>query len=134
MTTLNIPSPQSYVPTRVEDWDIPDPAHQPLEVVREIRDQVEQRVTRLIHQGLDEIRSDRTAHQLRLARLLPDLVAEFDGLRTPDEIRACTRSILDDYDEANAKISLYCWDLGSDSGGGGFEPSGSLRPGGIQGE
>jgi hypothetical protein len=86
---LNIPSPQSYVPTRVEDWDIPDPAHQPLEVVREIRDQVEQRVTRLIHQGLDEIRSDRTAHQLRLARLLPDLVAEFDGLRTPDEIRAC---------------------------------------------
>ena len=92
-----------YVPTRVEDWDIPDPAHQPLEVVREIRDQVEQRVTRLIHERLDEIRSDRTAHQLRLARLLPDLVAEFDGLRTPEEIRACADAILDDYDESNVR-------------------------------
>ena len=92
-----------YVPTRVEDWDIPDPAHQPLDVVRDIRDQVEQRVTRLIHQRLDEIRSDRTAHQLRLARLLPDLVAEFDALRTPGEIRACADAILDDYDEANVR-------------------------------
>jgi arsenate reductase (thioredoxin) len=92
-----------YVPTRVEDWDIPDPAHQPLDVVRDIRDQVEQRVTRLIDERLDEIRSDRTAHQLRLARLLPDLVAEFAGLRSPEEIRACADAILDDYDEANVR-------------------------------
>ncbi len=33
-----------YVPTRVEDWDIPDPAGEPMEVVREIRDEIEQRV------------------------------------------------------------------------------------------
>jgi arsenate reductase (thioredoxin) len=92
-----------YVPTRVEDWDIPDPAHQPLDVVREIRDQVEQRVTRLIEERLEEIRADRTAHQLRLARLLPDLVAEFDGLRSPEQIRACADAILDDYDEANVR-------------------------------
>jgi arsenate reductase len=89
-----------YVPTRVDDWDIPDPADQPLEVVREIRDQIERRVTELVSERLHEIRSDRTAHQLRLARLLPDLVGEFDGLRTPDQIRACADAILEDYDAA----------------------------------
>ena len=89
-----------YVPTRVDDWDVADPAGQPLEVVREIRDEIEQHVTTLVHDRLDEIRSDRTAHQFRLARLLPSLVGEFDGLRTPDEIRACADAILADYDEA----------------------------------
>jgi arsenate reductase len=88
-----------YVPTRVDDWDIADPAAQPLDVVRDIRDEIEQRVTQLVRERLDEIRADRTAHQLRLARLLPDLVREFDGLRSPDEIRACGDAILDDYDE-----------------------------------
>src|SRR5919106_6127064 len=75
------------VPTRVDDWDIPDPADQPLEVVRQIRDQVEQRVTELITDRLDEIRADRTSHQLRLQRLLPDLVREFAGIRSDEEIR-----------------------------------------------
>jgi arsenate reductase len=88
-----------YVPTRVDDWDVPDPAHQPLETVRDIRDQVEERVTELVRDRLDEIRSDRTAHELRLARLLPDLVGEFENLRRPEEIRACADAILDDYDE-----------------------------------
>jgi arsenate reductase len=89
-----------YVPTRVDDWDIPDPANQPLEVVRDIRHEVERRVMELVRDRLDEIRSDRTAHQLRLARLLPDLVGEFDGLRSAEEIRACADAILADYDEA----------------------------------
>jgi arsenate reductase (thioredoxin) len=89
-----------YVPTRVDDWDIPDPADQPIEVVRDIRDEIEDRVTTLIAERLDDIRSDRTAHQLRLTRLLPDLVQEFDGRRTPEEIRACADAILDDYDDA----------------------------------
>jgi arsenate reductase len=89
-----------YVPTRVDDWDIPDPAHQPLEVVRDIRDQVEERVTELVGDRLQEIRSDRTAHELRLARLLPDLVAEFEDSRSAEEIRACADAILDEYDEA----------------------------------
>jgi arsenate reductase (thioredoxin) len=88
-----------YVPTRVDDWDVPDPAHQPLDVVRDIRDQVEERVTTLVRERLDEIRADRTSHQLRLARLLPDLVGEFDGLRSPEEIRACADAILDGYDD-----------------------------------
>jgi len=29
-----------YVPTRVEEWDLPDPAHQPLGVVRDVRDAI----------------------------------------------------------------------------------------------
>lgn len=89
-----------YVPTRVDDWDVPDPAEQPLEVVRDIRDQVEERVTTLVRDRLDEIRSDRTAHELRLARLLPDLASEFEGLRSPDEIRDCADAILADYQDA----------------------------------
>src|ERR687898_1779169 len=37
-----------YVPTTVEDWDIPDPAGRPLEEVRLIRDQLEARAKDLI--------------------------------------------------------------------------------------
>src|ERR671911_1876632 len=33
-----------YVPSKVEDWEVADPAHQPLDVVRAIRDDIEQRV------------------------------------------------------------------------------------------
>jgi arsenate reductase (thioredoxin) len=89
-----------YVPTRVEDWDIADPADQPIEVVREIRDEIEERVRGLIHGRLPAIRSDRTAHQLRLMRLLPDLAREFEGQRSDQEIRACADTILADYQEA----------------------------------
>lgn len=38
-----------YYPTkRYDDWELPDPAGQSLEVVRSIRDDIESRVTRLI--------------------------------------------------------------------------------------
>jgi protein-tyrosine-phosphatase len=60
-----------YVPTRVEDWDLADPAHQPLDFVREVRDEIEDRVRNLINERLPAIQADRTAHQVRLARLLP---------------------------------------------------------------
>jgi arsenate reductase len=89
-----------YVPTVVEDWDIDDPAGKSLAEVRVIRDQVEQRVKGLLETRLDAIRSDRTAHQARLARLLPGLAEEFEGRRTPEEIRACADMILGDYDDA----------------------------------
>jgi arsenate reductase (thioredoxin) len=89
-----------YVPTRVEDWAIRDPAGEPIEVVREIRDEIEERVTTLIDTRLPDIRSDRTAHQLRLARLLPDLAREFQGRRSDHEIRACADAILADYLDA----------------------------------
>ena len=51
----------------------------------------------LVENRLDAIRADRTAHQLRLARLLPDLVSEFEGVRSDAEIRACADAILADY-------------------------------------
>jgi arsenate reductase (thioredoxin) len=89
-----------YVPTRVEDWDLRDPAHEPMDAVRAVRDEIEERVGALISKRLPEIRSDRTAHQLRLARLLPDLAKEFDGVRSDHEIRACADAILDDYQDA----------------------------------
>ena len=89
-----------YVATRVEDWVIPDPAHQPEETVRQIRDQIEQSVSALIEERLPDIRSDRTSHQLRLARLLPDLAKEFEGIRSDHEIRACADAILADYQDA----------------------------------
>lgn len=37
-----------YVPSIVEEWDIPDPADKPLAEVRAIRDQVERQVRELI--------------------------------------------------------------------------------------
>ena len=89
-----------YVPTRVEDWDIDDPADQPIEAAREIRDEIEDRVRGLIDGRLPDIRSDSTAHQLRLMRLLPDLAREFEGQRSDQEIRACADAILGDYQEA----------------------------------
>ena len=42
----------------------------------------------------------KAGHARRLARLLPTLVAEFEGMRTPEEIRACADAILSKYDDA----------------------------------
>jgi arsenate reductase (thioredoxin) len=88
-----------YVPTTVEDWDVPDPAGQPTSVVRSIRDAIEERVREMIERRLDAIRSDPTAHQFRLAKLLPSLIDEFAHERAPEDIRACADAILTDYDE-----------------------------------
>jgi hypothetical protein len=88
-----------YVPTMVENWDIPDPAGLPLADVRAIRDGIEQQVGELIDQRLDAIYADRTAHQLRLARILPQLAREFAGRRNDEEIRACADAMLTRYDD-----------------------------------
>jgi arsenate reductase len=37
-----------YVPTTVEDWDLPDPAGRPLEEIRAVRDTIELRVKELV--------------------------------------------------------------------------------------
>ena len=86
-----------YVATRVDDWDIPDPAGKSIEDVRAIRDELEERVKDLVENRLDAIRADRTSHELRLQRLLPDLVSEFAGIRSDAEIRSCADAILADY-------------------------------------
>jgi arsenate reductase len=89
-----------YVPTIVEDWEIPDPAGKGLEEVREIRDLLEERVREFVEQRLEAIRADHTAHQLRLARLLPNLIEEFEGIRSPEVIRGCADAILAEFDGA----------------------------------
>lgn len=88
-----------YVPTMVENWDVPDPAGLPLSDVRAIRDGIEGQIRELIDTKLDAIYSDRTAHQLRLAAILPVLAEEFAGRRTDEEIRACADAILCRYDD-----------------------------------
>jgi arsenate reductase len=98
--TLNCQGSCPYVIGGVEDWKVDDPAGQPIEKVREIRDDVERRVRDLIENRADEIRSDRSGHERRLGQLLPSLVAEFGEVRSGDEIRACADKILDEYDDA----------------------------------
>lgn len=89
-----------FVPSVVEDWDIPDPAALTLAETRVIRDDVEQRVVDLVEHRIDEIRTDRTAHELRLRALLPALVDEFAGLRSDAEIRTCADAILETFADA----------------------------------
>jgi arsenate reductase len=95
-----------YVPTTVEDWEIPDPYGRPLEEVRVIRDSIEVHVSELVQQKLDAIRTDHTAHQLRLEKLLPQLVEEFEGHRSAGEIRACADAVLAQYDDARVRTHI----------------------------
>ena len=88
-----------YVPTMVEDWDIPDPAGLSLAEVREVRDMIDEHVKDLVSHRIDAIRSDPTAHQFRLARLLPPLAKEFAGIRSDAEIRACADAVLARFDD-----------------------------------
>jgi arsenate reductase len=98
--TLHCKAVCPYVAAAVEDWDVDDPAEQPLDEVRRIRDELDERVRELVETRLDRVRADKTAHQIRLARLLPSLAEEFEATKSPDEIRACADAILADYDEA----------------------------------
>jgi protein-tyrosine-phosphatase len=88
-----------YVPTTVENWDVPDPGGLALEDVRPIRDEVEARVDDLIEERLDAIRTDPTAHRLRLAAMLPALIEEFEGRRPDAVIRQCADAVLSHYDD-----------------------------------
>jgi arsenate reductase len=88
-----------YVPTRVDDWEIPDPRGKSMGEVRAIRDELEGRVRDFIDNRLDAVRENRTAHQVRLARMLPDLDREFGDTHPADEIRRCADAILEGYDD-----------------------------------
>jgi arsenate reductase len=88
-----------YVPSVVEDWDVADPAGQPIEVVRGIRDDIEARVQELLEVRIDLIREDRRQHMLRMAHLVPGLVEEFGGRLEDEEIRRIADEILEGYDE-----------------------------------
>jgi arsenate reductase len=88
-----------YVPTTIEDWAIDDPAGQPLEEVRRIRDDIEARVIDLAQDRIEAIREDRRQHKMRLAQLVPGLVREFSGRLSDQEIRQIADEILVSYDD-----------------------------------
>jgi arsenate reductase len=88
-----------YVPSVVEDWDIADPAGRPIEEVRSIRDDIQQRVLDLADNRIELIREDRRQHMMRMARLVPGLVEEFGDRLTDGEIRHIADDILDTYEE-----------------------------------
>jgi len=88
-----------YVPTAVENWEIDDPVGRSIEEVRVIRNEIAGRVEDLVLERAEEIRADGTAHSVRLAGLLPTLIREFNGLRSPEEIRACADAVLSHYDD-----------------------------------
>ena len=88
-----------YVPTTVDDWDIPDPAGRPIDEVREIRDLIDERVHGLATRKIDAIRLDATSHRWRLAKLLPQLIDEFGENRPAEVIRGCADRVLDQYDD-----------------------------------
>jgi arsenate reductase (thioredoxin) len=95
-----------YVPSAVEAWDIPDPAGEPLERVREIRDEIRRQVQVLIALRIETIREDRTAHELRLARLLPGLVAEFADTKEAEVIRSCAEAALATFEDARIRSHI----------------------------
>ena len=95
-----------YVPTTVDDWDIPDPAGRPIEEVREIRDMIAERVENLLAHKIHEIRLDATSHRWRLAKLLPGLIEEFGETRPPEVIRGCADRILDEYDDVRVRTHI----------------------------
>jgi protein-tyrosine-phosphatase len=88
-----------FVPTTLEEWDIPDPAGRSLAEVRQIRDIVEQQVLTLLATRLPAIREDRTHHEQWLRQLLPPLTREFEGTHEPRAIRACADDVLRRYDD-----------------------------------
>ncbi len=96
-----------YVPTTVDDWNIPDPAGRPVDEVREIRDLIDERVKELAHQEIHAIRLDATSHRFRLAKLLPQLIAEFGDTRPAEVIRGCADRILDDYDDVPVRTHVF---------------------------
>ena len=92
-----------FVPTTLEEWEIPDPAGRPTAEVREIRDLVERHVQTLLATHLADIRGDRTHHEQWLRQLLPQLTREFDGAHEPQEIRATADDILWRYDNVRVR-------------------------------
>jgi len=95
-----------YVPAAVVDWDIPDPAGEPLDRVREVRDMVREHVRTLVAERLDQIRSDPSPHQQRLDQMMPALAKEFEGRHSLSEIRVCADAVLSRFDDARVRAHV----------------------------
>jgi arsenate reductase (thioredoxin) len=88
-----------FVPSKVEDWDVEDPAGKTIEEVRAIRDDIEARVQELAVARIDAIREDHTLRRMRLASIVPGLVSEFGETLSDEEIRQIADEILESYEE-----------------------------------
>jgi arsenate reductase (thioredoxin) len=95
--TLHCKASCPFVPSQVEDWEVDDPAGQPLERVREIRDEIEQRVRDFVETRVDDVRTDETAHRLRLQKLIPSLVEECGDEKPAKEIGARADAVLAEF-------------------------------------
>jgi arsenate reductase len=104
--TLGCRNACPYVATRVEDWEVDALGGLDLDGVRAIRDGIEQLVRTVVVDRLPELLRERSAHQARLIQLLPVLVDEFQGVRSPEEIRSCTDAILSQYGAASSRPDL----------------------------
>ena len=73
-----------FVPTTLEEWEIPDPAGRPLAEVREIRDLVERQVQTLLATHLDGTFA-ATGHitSSGSGSCCPQLTREFEGAHEP---------------------------------------------------
>ena len=96
-----------YVPTMVEEWDIPDPAGRPLDEVREIRD-IDRRARPRPSSSAGSTRSEATAPRTSGGC---EAAADADrGVRrhprSPEEIRACADAILDRYDDVPVRSHI----------------------------
>jgi arsenate reductase len=92
-----------YVPTPLDEWDIPDPAGRDLSEVSDICDTVEGAVKTLIATRLQTIRDDRSPRELWLRQLLPSLDHEFDSVHSPDAIRKCADDVLGQFENARVR-------------------------------
>jgi arsenate reductase len=66
--TLHCKASCPFVASQVEDWEVDDPAGEPLERLREIRDEIEQRVRDFVETRLD----GRPSHAGHLRPLFKD--------------------------------------------------------------
>ena len=97
-----------YVPTRVDDWDIPDPAGKPIDGgARDPRHDRRARPRARDRAASTRSALDPTSHQWRLAKLLPQLIEEFGDTRTPEVIRGCADRVLDDYDDVPIRSHIF---------------------------
>jgi protein-tyrosine-phosphatase len=95
-----------YVATGVEDWALEEPAGLDLNGVRALRADIERLVRALIADRLPAMLGERTPHQFGLMQLMPVLVDEFQGMRSPQEIRSCTDAILGEYNTTPSRSDL----------------------------
>lgn len=98
--TLNCQESCPYLVGGVEDWEVDDPAGQPLEVVREIRDEIERRVRELVEDRVEEIRGRSKRPSATARSASPVARRAVRGDQVPGGDPCCADAILGRYADA----------------------------------